>query len=239
MIKDLKNIFKKLTLFDKFVMIFLLSFPVLLVLIHTSGIYCNSSDIENDCPAYNLGYKGDPFWSITAITSNLIHNIGTHHILSNLIIFYIGLALGYVFMFNFMRTKVIDSLKPFSSGLLLTFIFTFFAVPFVSMLFFKQTVFFGKPTFGFSGVSYAIISFSIFTSFISYLLEVVKFKNLYVKIGMTTTIVIILLYVFLYIIDVTAAGLGNRIVHLFGILTGIIIGTIVYQFYCFSEKKSS
>jgi hypothetical protein len=65
----------QLSVFDKTVLTALLLIPLILLTIHFSGFYCNSSDLENDCPAYFLGYTGTPFWSITAFTSNFVQNV--------------------------------------------------------------------------------------------------------------------------------------------------------------------
>jgi len=228
----IKNYLSKveITNFDKYTFITLtLIIPIILSSLYFLGFYCNSNDIINDCPANNLVYRGNNFWSINAITSNFIHHKENFHIYGNISGYLIFLFIGYIsIIFQISRLKIIK-LELFSWGLVLTFVTSMVFIPLMSMSQFMKKNGLDSPIFGFSGITYAIIAYIVFTILTSsfYLFKYNKNIRIYYIFLIIITALTTILF-FNYFINEIVNSIGNIPTHLFGVIDGVICGCFIF-----------
>jgi hypothetical protein len=237
-IKKINLFFKSFSVFDWITLMFsLLIIPCALVLIHIAGYYCYYEDFANDCPANNSVYYGQPFWSITAITSNFIHNKEfTKHLLPNIGIYAMCLLVSYVFIGLYFTKGLIKKVWPFSLGILLNFSLAVTAVSFLGMTYLRGTYLFGKPSFGFSGVSFAFVGF--FLSLILTLFLIKRIKKIDLRYLSISALIFITAIISLReIILLISKSEGNVFVHIIGILFGLIAGIITFLIYYYKAIK--
>jgi len=218
----IKEMLGKFGKFDKAVAIlFLVVIPLLLFGIWSYGLYCTQgityADVIKDCPAINLSYTGNPFWSLSAITSNFIHDKSIGHIADNLASNYLYLLTIYFFAAIFLKNGTLSSVFPVSFGILIAFILTVLFGPFISMLYFIKMPQFGLPTYGYSSVTNAFLGLWAY-----FMLNAPAMKNsIFSKI--TPLITVILLC---YLAFGMEFGGGNPFIHVVGLMTGAFAGLL-------------